>query len=290
MKTRDQLSKIKMESCGIKKKGNDEQAFTRLEMFLVTAMLGLVMLLQVTSAAHSRSVGTRVVCLSNQRQLTKAWQHDAFENEDRLVGNLDGSGVMNLSNSNRTWVLGWLDLAEGNPAGANTNLLFLTEYSPLAPYLERDHRVFKCPDDQSRSASGAPRVRSVAMNTYMGRTMPFTSGYRTFNKMTEILAPREKFVFIDEHEGSINDPVFQVSMDGFYPNNPSQHRIIDYPGSRHAGGAALSFADGRAELWIWTDPRTTPPFRPGQYLKLGVASPNNPDVSRIQNASTIRRN
>jgi prepilin-type processing-associated H-X9-DG protein len=43
-----------------------------------------------------------------------------------------------------------------------------------------------------------------------------------------------------------------LSMDGFDPRNPSQHRIVDYPGSRHAGGATMSFADGRAELWIWT--------------------------------------
>jgi prepilin-type processing-associated H-X9-DG protein len=87
----------------------------------------------------------------------------------------------------------------------------------------------------------------------------------------------------------VNDPVFQVSMEGFDPKEPQRYRMVDFPASRHAGGATVSFADGRAEVWIWSDPRTTPPFRQGNLLQLLVPSPGNPDVERIQRVSTVRR-
>jgi prepilin-type processing-associated H-X9-DG protein len=273
------------------KSGRNEIAFSRIDLLVAAAMLGLLLMLQVSLVANSRPVGSTMVCLSNQRQLTKAWHLFSQDNEDWLVGNLDGGGAMNLSNSNRTWVLGWLNFMGGSPPGANTNLQFLTEYSPLAPYLDRNPRVFKCPNDFSLSGgvSNLPRVRSVAMNTYLGPKMPFTSGYRTFNKMIEIPSLKETFVFMDEHEGSINDPVFQVSMEGFDPKEPQRYRMVDFPASRHAGGATVSFADGRAEVWIWNDARTTPPFWQGNLMPLNVASPGNPDVGRIQSVSTVRR-
>ena len=62
--------------------------------------------------------------------------------------------------------------------------------------------------------------------------------------------------------------------------------MVDYPGDRHNRAGNLSFADGHVESWRWKDPRTTPLHRSGAPLVLAVPSPNNPDVARIQNATS----
>jgi prepilin-type processing-associated H-X9-DG protein len=97
-------------------------------------------------------------------------------------------------------------------------------------------------------------------------------------------SPSRAFVFIDEREDGINDGWFIVDMSGFSPQNPNAYTIVDYPADRHNRGVNLSFADGHTETWRWKDRRTMPPHNFG--LILGVVSPNNPDVARLQSAAS----
>ena len=128
------------------------------------------------------------------------------------------------------------------------------------------------------------------MNGYMGETHPYTSGYKQFTKIAEIRDPKpaHAFVFTDEREDSINDGWFPVDMNGYDPVTPSRYTIVDYPADWHNRGDNLSFADGHTETWKWRDRRTMPLHRQGTAIPLGVASPNNPDVARIQSAATRR--
>ncbi|PYJ86964.1 MAG: hypothetical protein DME22_03255 [Verrucomicrobia bacterium] len=279
------------EPYGLNGQSQRERAFTFTDLITVLAVVILLNMLQLPSAATIRGKGQSASCLNNHRQLVRAWQLYADANGERLVGNLDGGDVSVLANSNRTWVLGWFDFNGGSPLGANTNTVYLTTYSPLAAYLRRDASVFKCPADTSlsRGRTGAPRVRSVSMNGYVGeRALPYTSGYRQFKKISEFVnpSPSHAFVFIDEREDGINDGVLQIDMGGFDPLQPSRYTIVDYPADWHNRGANLSFADGHTETWRWRDGRTMPAHKFGQLLPLAVASPNNADVTRIQAAAS----
>ena len=127
------------------------------------------------------------------------------------------------------------------------------------------------------------------MNSYVGqRSSSYTSGYRQFRLLSEIVAPSpaELFVFIDEREDSINDACFFVDMNGYQPPSPGAYVLVDYPGDRHNRGGSLSFADGHAETWRWKDPRTTPVHRSSAPLPLVMPSPNNADVERLQQATS----
>jgi len=267
-----------------------DEAFTLTELISVLAMLLILGAVQRPSMANTHGKGQVASCLNNHRQLVRAWESYAQDNEGRLVGNLDGGNVSTLSNSNRTWVLGWLDFMGGNAfpstSGglANTNTYLLTQLSPLAGYLGRTATVFKCPADTSLSLGtrGDPRVRSISMNSYMGGNQAYTAGYRVFGKLSEINspAPSKALVFIDEREDSMNDGTFQIDMSGA--------TIVDYPADWHNRGANLSFVDGHTETWRWQDRRTMPQHRQGLLLAPGVVSANNPDVARIQAATTRR--
>ncbi len=153
-------------------------AFTLTDFITVLAVLLILSAIQWPSMANTNGKGQVASCLYNHRQLISAWQSYAQDNNGTLVGNLDGGNVSSLANSNRTWVLGWLDPNPGNDSAfpekyggrANTNTFVLCQLSPLSPYLGHSAGVFKCPADKSLSkgTTGAPRVRSLSMNGYMG--------------------------------------------------------------------------------------------------------------------------
>ena len=217
-----------------------------------------------------------------------AWRQFADDHAGTLPGNLDGGNAQAWSNSNKTWCVGWLDIDSVD----DTNWVLLVN-SQLGAYT-KGPRVYKCPADNSISKHGGkyyPRVRSVSMNGYMGAVSPWTDGYREFKGMADIVdpTPAKAFVFIDEHPGSINDGLLSIDMSSFSPPRPAACVIVDFPAAWHNQGVSLSFADGHGEIWRWRDPRTMPPVQPRQLLSLGVASPNNTDVARLQAVATSRR-
>lgn len=263
-----------------------ERAFSRIDLITTIAVVAVLATLSLHSLAGNRSVAEVQLCLGNLRQLTRAWTLFAEDNSGKLPGNLDGGEAQNPANTNRSWVTGWLDFSSRTD---NTNTAILMN-GQIGRYLS-SVSVFKCPSDSSlsRGRTGEARVRSVAMNSYLGeRSGPFTAGYKQFRTIQSIVDPRpaECLVFIDEREDSINDPWFPIDMGSFDPLRPQAHRIIDYPADWHDGSGALSFVDGHVETWRWLDPRTRPTHRMGQLLALGISSPNNPDVTRIQHATS----
>jgi prepilin-type processing-associated H-X9-DG protein len=250
-------------------------------------MLGMLFILAIKTLAGGQLQSQAAACLGNLRRLSLAWLLYADDNASRLVGNLDGAGVQTLSNSNKTWVLGWLDYNGGLPVAANTNTLYLTRYSPLAPYTGRSAEVFKCPSDDSlsRGRTGEPRVRSYSMNGYTGPGgLTWTPGYRRYTNQQDIIdpTPARAFVFVDERLDSINDGTLFVDMAGYDPRQPGSWTIIDYPAMYHDRSSNFSFADGHVEAKRWTDRRTTPAERPGVQLVLANLSANNPDVLWVQ--------
>jgi hypothetical protein len=116
------------------------------------------------------------------------------------------------------------------------------------------------------------------MNNFFGansRSWSTSSRYILHNNLNQINSPATQFVFLDEREDSINDGVFFTDSDTAY-------QLIDYPASHHDSAGALSFADGRAEIHRWSDPRTMPVLKPGQILQLNVNLPFDVDVTWLQ--------
>jgi hypothetical protein len=134
-----------------------------------------------------------------------------------------------------------------------------------------------------------PRIRSVSINNWIGGPQwPYTDkSWRVYLKSSDMAnpGPSETFVFGDERADSINDGCFLVDMTG-YADAPQSAKLVDYPASYHGGAGCFSFADGRAEIKRWRDPRTRPPVNYNAELGLNNSTPNNPDVFWLQFHST----
>jgi len=167
-----------------------------------------------------------------------------------------------------------------------TNSLLLVDESrtQLAPYL-KTAAVFKCPSDQSyaiRNGANVPRVRSYSMNENIGESSrgPDRRYYYYFKPEDFVLpGPSQTFVFLDEHEDSINDGFYLVT--DFDSRNWGWN---DVPASRHNRGANFVFADGHAERHKWQDKRTVQPATRNRLF--GLNQPNNVDVFWVVDHAT----
>lgn len=225
--------------------------FTLIELLVVVAIIAILAALLLPALSQAKLKAERVTCINNQKQLTVAWIMYA-DDGDQLPPNASINAFGTPS-----WVDGALDWdTVAMPNLDNTNTLDLTQ-SLLGPYCERSIGTYKCPGDRVPGALGT-RVRSFSMNAMMNgigisSTPGVVSGangtnYEIYLKSGQIdnPGPAMTWVLVDEHADSIDNGLFMVDM------GQSQN-WGDTPASYHGGSGVFSFADGHAEIKVWTD-------------------------------------
>jgi prepilin-type N-terminal cleavage/methylation domain-containing protein/prepilin-type processing-associated H-X9-DG protein len=249
-----------------------QQAFTIIELMVVIAIIAILAGLLLPALSRSKGKASQSVCINNFKQLTLAWKMYADENDGRLVttyyfkdGQVNTNAWVRGSMNDNTAIYPRVDAGvkdSGNPNGIMRGSLY--------PY-SKSVDIYRCPMDKSE------RVRSYSLNGWMGGS-PVTgqTEFRVYERETEIVkpSPSSAWVFIDEHERSINDGWFAVDMRG-------NRGILDAPATRHGDSFALSFADGHAEVWKLMDGRTI------RWNALPISNnPLNADWKRLSEAST----
>jgi hypothetical protein len=224
------------------------------------------MLMPALFTAKAKS--NRIACANNLRQLGLAFHMYVGDNDGRLTANYPGEDAA------KTWVGG--NIAHEQDA---TNVTFIRQ-GKLFPYANQVS-LYHCPTDRSTSR-GVPRVRSYSMNGWMGsRYMDSAekqNAFRSFLLDSELAAagPSRLWILLDEHEASIDDSWFLVTMDDSHP-------FASCPATRHERGYGLNFADGHVEDFKLRDPNST-------WLGVETAhfSPKNLDWLKLKQVTTTR--
>lgn len=252
------------------------RGFTLLELLVAIAIIGILAALLVPALGRAKARALQSVCMSNFKQLTLSWKMYADESNGKLVPvAYNINGVVNTN----AWVRGSMNdrtrvyppIDPGVRDSTNLNGIKLGSLYHYGSAVG----VYRCPSDKS-NLKGVLRVRSYSINAWMGgKTVLEQTNYTVYRRESDIInpPPSSAWVFIDEHEHSINDGWFAVDMRG-------HQGFLDLPANRHGNGYALSFADGHVEVWKFLDPRSSrwPPF----HLNVPV----NPDWQRLSAASS----
>lgn len=262
------------------------RAFTLVELLVVIGIIALLIGILIPALSKAQQQAKITACLSNMRQLTQGWMMYANDFKGSIPfaetnGERKADGTINTDNKDKRD--GWVVDIAGDPG---TNTRSSVEKGLLWKYCSAAE-TYRCP-----ASIDLNHFRSYSINHHLNGTplIWYPDFYNTgtppgfapppiVTKLSKIKP--ERIVFIEEFDTFNNSAVNQGSFlqfKGWNPINNSTHRWGDVPAVFHKKGTCMSYADGHAAYYIWSDQRTL-------KAKNSELQRDNKDIFYIKTAS-----
>jgi prepilin-type processing-associated H-X9-DG protein len=213
---------------------------------VVIAIIAILAAMVLPAFSHTKSKVGSIVCENNLKQLQLGWHQYAADYCDALPANKwktvnwQDDCPEGYQNSADSWVLGDSKVDKDTWGIRNGSLFYYIGATGS----------YRCPADFSAVDGRRQmlRKRSYSMSYYMNGSVYMPE---RMTKLSQVHPPSKVFVFLDEHQDSINDGVFYVHPPHDVGERVAGPHWMDLPAQRHDGGCNFSFADGHIAHWKW---------------------------------------
>lgn len=236
----------------IKKKKN---GFTLIELLVVIAIIALLLSILLPSLKKAKQIAQAVICTSNTKQLTLAWQLYADDNHGKLC---DGENSPNGYGPD-LWVQ---RMAQSGDPGYSSGMTAVEreivgiQNGALYPY-SKNEKIYHCPADpifkKYRTMMTLPNSNMSPYRTFaIIGSMNGGDGFE-ITKITQMRSTSDKYVFVeeaDEGKGGHNWGSWRLNPD------PSSNTWWDPISVWHNKASVFGFADGHAGIRKWRNKST----------------------------------
>lgn len=253
-------------------KPRTHSGFTLIELLVVIAIIAILAGMLLPALAKAKTKAQASSCLSNLKQLQLGWTLYADDHNDAMPPNRSIWSAAGFVSSAGSWVHGSARV-DRNTTNITQGVLF--PYTPSAA-------LYRCPADRSRIEStfqtrkwlNQVRTRSYSLNGWLNGSDPENNNASRFVRTVQLVAPTPTavFVFLDEHENTIEDGMFALLR------RPSQ-TWVNMPADRHNQGGGFSYADGHAAPVKWRSPKRVGDL---EWMKPAASDRDLADLRQLQ--------